>query len=248
MRVRLRVINLLYPPACLLCGTRRSAPPAEAHADPSSDAVCAACQQAMPTSGSPVCARCGIALPGAFDAVVECATCRTLPLAFEMARAPWQYAGPTQNAVRQFKYHRRWRLGRWLAREMVVTARRSFPLDEIASVLPVPLHWAKRRLKGYNPAEHLASVVAQSLDKPCELRALRRTRWTATQTQLSGHERFRNVQRAFVASPALVHDRKMLLIDDVLTSGATAHACALTLKAAGAQAVFVLTAARTPRA
>lgn len=248
MHANHRLTNLLYPLACLLCGARLPARPADPDSEPLLEVVCAVCRQAMPISAGPVCTRCGVELPGAFDAVVECASCRQTPLAFTMARAPWQYAGQTQIAVRQFKYRRRWRLGWWFARQMTLTARHSFPLEEITSVLPVPLHWVKRRLKGFSPAEHLASAVARSLDKPYAPHALRRTRWTATQTQLSERERFRNVQRAFAASAALINGRSVLLIDDVLTSGATAHACALTLKAAGAHAVFVLTAARTPRA
>jgi ComF family protein len=151
-----------------------------------------------------------------------------------------------EELVRQFKYHRRWRIGRWLAEHMVLTAQRSLPLDEVAAVLPVPLHWLKRQLRGTNPSEELATTVAQSLKKPCLLHALRRSRWTKTQTHLSWRKRARNVQEAFVARARVVRDRHLLLIDDVLTSGATANACALALKQAGARRIFVLTAARTP--
>jgi ComF family protein len=129
---------------------------------------------------------------------------------------------------------------------MAVTARSSLPLQEVGAVLPVPLHWLKRRLRGFNPAEHLAYVVSQSLEKPYAPSALRRTRWTTTQTRLHGQERFRNVRQAFAAQERFVRDRTILLVDDVLTSGATANSCSLALKAAGARSVFVLTAARTP--
>ena len=234
--------NLLYPPVCLLCHARLSAP----SLDLACELVCDDCQGAMVHSGRPLCTRCGVGLPGAFDAMMQCASCRDTPLAFEMARAPWRYAGAARVAVQEFKYHRRWRLGRWLAQEMVVTARSSFPLEELTGVLPVPLYWLKQRLKGYNPAEQLACLVARSLETPYVPGALRRARWTGTQTRLSWHQRFRNVARAFAAHPALVQDRSFLLIDDVLTSGATANACAVALKEAGARAVFVLTAARTP--
>lgn len=202
----------------------------------------------MPRTGRPACSRCGVELPGAFDAVVLCAGCRRRPPAFETAQAPWQYAGRTQDAIRQFKYHRRWRVGGWLAAEMARLAGSSLPIDDIALVLPVPLHWLKRRLKGFNPTESLAASIARRLAIPQSPHALRRTRWTATQTRLSVAARFRNVRRAFRAEARLVRDRSVLLIDDVLTSGATAHACALALKEAGARRVFVLTAARTPLA
>ena len=242
------IINLLYPPACLLC--RKALQYAEScstEADGSEPAViCDDCLNAMPRSGPPVCVRCGVGLPGAFDAQCQCTSCRRLPLAFEMARAPWQYTGVARTAVRELKYHRRWRIGRWLADEMVTIARSSLPLDAIDIVLPVPLHWLKRRVKGFNPTEQLAQAIAQSLEKPYRPRVLRRSRWTTTQTHLGWSERFRNVRQAFIADAQSVRGRTALLIDDVLTSGATANACALALKEAGVRRVFVLTAARTP--
>ena len=241
------LINLCFPPACLLCHARLAPTNPACALAGDTPAVCESCAASMPRSGRPVCSRCGVTLPGAFDAVASCTDCRDRPPAFERARAPWQYTGRTQDAIRQFKYHRRWRLGGWLATEMAWLAGSSFPIDEIALVLPVPLHWVKRRLKGFDPTESLATSIAQRLHIPQTSSALRRTRWTTTQTRLSVAARFRNVRRAFRAETRLVRERSVLLIDDVLTSGATAHACALALKEAGARRVFVLTAARTPR-
>ncbi|MBI1992194.1 MAG: ComF family protein [Candidatus Omnitrophica bacterium] len=234
--------NLLYPPACLLCRATLPPPPPQGINHP----LCRNCLEAMPRCGPPVCLQCGVGLPGAFDAIARCAVCRNSPRVFEMARAPWQYQGPVQEAVRQFKYHRRWRIGRWLAEGMAITAQRSFPLDEVTAVLPVPLHWLARRLRGRHPSADLASAVARSLEKPYVPQALRRSRWTRTQTRLGWRQRFQNVHQAFIAQGPLVRHRSLLLVDDVLTSGATAEACALALKAAGARRVFVLTAARTP--
>lgn len=239
------LLNLLYPPACLLCGTALTSDPASTGEGP---AVCRACTEVLPRNGPPVCARCGLELPGAFDAVTACLECRNHPPAFEMARSPWRYAGTAQAAVQQFKYHRRWRLGRWLAEEMVQAARASLPIAELDAVLAVPPHWIRRRLNGADPAGTLARTVAQILEKPYAAGALRRVRWTATQTRLSWRARARNVHGAFAARSRLLHHRTILLVDDVLTSGATATACAEALKAAGASRVFVLTAARTPLA
>lgn len=261
--------DLIYPPACLLCRKRPPSAERTRHAgmrvcapltvcggrpaDPNTgtahlgqQALCPECLRAMPKSGRPVCRRCGIALRGAFDASAPCRSCAIRPLAFEMARAPWQYAGAAQQAVRQFKYHRRWRIGRWLADTMAHTALASMPLAEIAAVLPVPSHWLRRRLRGSSPAEDLAYAVSRLLDKPCRPGALRRARWTRRQTRLPWRRRFQNVRQAFEADPRLVSGEAFLLIDDVVTSGATADACALALKRAGARAVFVLAAARTP--
>lgn len=232
--------NLLYPPACLLCRASLR------HAGHFPPLLCAACAAAAPRSSAPVCATCGVTLQGAFDAVVTCAACRQRPLAYDRARAPLVYAGTAQLAVQAFKYHWRWRLGRWLADEMASTARSAFPVAAIEAVLPVPLHWLKRRARGVNAPAYLADRISRALEKPCMPTALRRRRWTGTQTRLSGTDRFRNVHGAFVARPRDVGNRAILLVDDVLTSGATADACATALKEAGATAVFVLTAARTP--
>ena len=229
-------INLLYPPACLLCERPSSA----------ERTVCRRCEGTLPATLAPVCRRCGAELRGAFDARLDCSTCRKVPRAFELARAPWRYIGPAQLAIRRFKYHRHWRLGPWLADGMAQTARESLPLEEISVVVPVPLHGLKRWFKGSNSAEDLARPIARSLGKPCRPRALARTRWTATQTRLSWQERSRNVREAFTAFPRDVGDQTVLLVDDVLTSGATASACTLALKHSGARAVYVLTAARTP--
>lgn len=244
MRPPEAIANLLYPPACLLC--RSAALPPTPEGGSTHRPLCQACLEGMSPCGPPVCLRCGVGLPGAFDALVSCAACRVTRRAFETARAPWQYHGSVREAVRQFKYHRRWRLGRWLAEEMARTAQSSFPLDEIAAILPVPLHWMKRWLRGINPSEALATSVSRTLGKPCVASALRRSRWTASQTRLGWRQRVRNVRRAFVADHRLVRGRSVLLVDDVLTSGATANACADALKRAGARRVFVLTAARTP--
>jgi len=228
--------HLLYPPACLLCHVPLAV----------ERVLCEACRQAMPPVGAAACTRCGAKLPGAFDAVRECASCRQRPLAFERARAPWHYLGPAKEAVRQFKYHQRWRLGRWLAQGMARVAIQELPLEDVTAVLPIPRHWLKRRLQGCHPASELAHHVAELLHKPHHPEGLRRTRWTSTQTRLPWPRRFSNVRNAFQASRTLTSHRTVLLIDDVFTSGATAHAAALAVKAVGVQRVFVLTAARAP--
>ncbi len=228
------LVDVLYPPACLLCHTRcvREA------------GVCGACVAACRRLREPVCTRCGLPLEAAYDAQVLCRSCRVVPPAFEIARAAWAYTGPIQTAIQQFKYRRHWRIGRWLAEEMVVVAQRELPLEAIDAVLAVPMHWLKRRARGEDPSAVLARCVAGRLEKPYLRRALRKTRWTQTQTSVHGRDRFRNVREAYRATGRL-EDGRFLLVDDVMTSGATADACARALADAGAGAVSVLTAART---
>lgn len=200
----------------------------------------------MPRSQRPHCLCCGVGIRGAFDAATLCAACRARPLAFDAARAPWQYTGTMRELVRLWKYHHYWRFGPWLAREMVAVGASTLPLECVDLVVPIPLHWLKRRLVAFQPVAELAATVADELQKPCEPSSLRRRRWTPTQTTLTWRRRWHNVRGAFAANARRVAGRTILLIDDVLTSGATAHACALALKDAGASRVFVLTAARTP--
>ena len=219
--------NLLYPPACLLCHTLLPVPgsvPDSSRSEVSGTAVlCAECARDRPRAPVPA----GQAAAG------------------EAARAPWRYTHRAAQAVQQFKYHRRWRIGRWLAEEMADTARTWLPLHDIDAIVPVPQHWLKCWLRGFDPVAQLAHDVSRSLRRPCLPRALRRTRWTVSQTTLQTRARRRNVRNAFAAAPKAVQGRAILLVDDVLTSGATAHACAEALRQAGASRVFVLTAART---
>jgi len=230
------ITALLYPPACLVCRRRI----------PSGESLCAACLAGIPRVGLPICTRCGLWLSGAFDARLICRTCRERPLAFDAARAPWEYAGVAKHVIQHFKYHRRWRVGQRIAEDMARCARTLLPLAEVDAIIPVPLHWLKRRLRGFDSTAQLARSVATAMEKPYRPGVVSRRRWTATQTARRWHQRFRNVHGAFTATRRAVEGRTLLVIDDVLTSGATADACARALKEAGARAVFVLTAARTP--
>jgi ComF family protein len=233
------LLDLLFPPACPLCRA--------ALASGAAGPLCAACDNRLPAASAPVCVRCGLPLAGAFDAEVACARCTHRPPPYDAARAPWRYLGTARRAVREFKYRHRWRVGRRLAEDMAGCARRSWPADSHDLIVPVPAHWLRRRLRGHDPAAELAARLSALLDTPCAPRAMRRVRWTPPQARLRGLERRRNVRGAFRADPGRIAGRRVLLVDDVLTTGATASACATALKVAGARRVHVLTAARTPR-
>jgi ComF family protein len=112
-------------------------------------------------------------------------------------------------------------------------------------IIPVPLHIGRLRWRGFNQAAMLAVSVARRIDRPLDLRTLVRVRETPPQTQRNRDERIKNLKRAFaVRRPARIASRRILLIDDVMTTGATADECARTLLAAGARRVDVLTLAR----
>jgi ComF family protein len=226
--------DLLLPPRCALCHGRV--------ADAST--VCAACAASMPWFQPPWCPRCGVPPAGATPMDHPCRACDASPPAFHAARAPLRFEGPARDAVHAMKYGRRHRLSRWLADRMVAACS-DLPMEAIDVVVPVPSHWMKARLRGGNPAAWLAQAVARRLGRRLDLRALRRRHWTRSQTRLSPEQRRRNVAEAFTARPTRA--RTALLIDDVVTSGATGHACAQALREAGIHEVYVLAAARTPR-
>lgn len=183
-----------------------------------------------------------------------CSRCRTdipqWPLSAAppgQALAPLKYERSAQTLIHQFKYHRRWRLGLWCAEKMRLAALKTLPLHAIDLVACVPAHWFTRRLRGFDAPDYLARRVSGMLKIPYK-RVIFRRRWTRSQTRLTRAERLRNVRNAFYAHPKSVGNKTILLIDDVVTSGATTQACVTALRKAQACTVFVLAAARTPKA
>jgi len=194
-----------------------------------------------------VCRTCGDALLSwriISVALEQCPRSRRHLGAVDAARAAGEYKGPLRRILHAFKYEGRRGLAEPLA-AMMDTAGAEL-LGDADAVVPVPLHPWRRIRRGFNQAEELA----RRLDVPT-LRALWRRRFTAPQTGLSAAARRRNVRHAFALSPCLSHRRRgrllegriVVLIDDVRTTGATLHACAATLKAAGALEVRALTVA-----
>jgi ComF family protein len=192
---------------------------------------------------APFCLCCG--LP--FDAQGPshlCGGCLRRPPPYALARAPFLYGGALRDAIHRYKYDRQWTLARPLGRLLCDVLPdldpRSFDL-----VIPVPLHPRRLAERGFDQAVPLARAVARCHRIRLSPRALLRTRPTAPQALLDGGARRRNVHDAFlVARPREINGLRVLLVDDVLTTGATASACARALLRAGAASVGVLTLAR----
>lgn len=223
--------------------------------------ICRNCWANLEPWAGPACARCG--LPFASDRPLDsidlrCGLCRQEEYEFDLARSYGLYAGNLRAAILQLKFHRRERLGRRLG-ELLSSLWGS--VEEagehgLPALVPVPLHPSRERERGFNQAELLAQGLRQTLAKECadlcpriETRCLRRTRATVPQTGLSLSARRENVRGVFaVAFPERVRGRPVVLVDDVMTTGATLSACAVTLKRAGAARVLALTLARaTPQ-
>ena len=175
--------------------------------------------------------------------------CRDHPPAFDQARAAGRFSGVLRELLHQFKYNR----ATWLCRDLVDLLHGCvlayMAAEAVDVVAPVPLHRQKLRDRGYNQAALLAAALAPRLDRPCAADLLTRTRATPTQTRLHAAQRRKNVHNAFaVREMEWVRGRTILLVDDVMTTGATVQACARALKRAGAERVHVLVLARVVKA
>jgi len=238
----------IYPTSCLLCGL----PLPRLILAP----ICEACWDELAPIPEHICVCCGDSLPVQSGADEHCRRCRLVPPAYVQAAAFCSYHGAMQRALHSFKYRPlrrlRKRLGLMLA-QAILKLRAQAPAAML--VVPVPLHRRRLRQRGFNQARDLAAVALQALgkvDATWQLRlapaALLRPQATLLQAGLTPRQRRLNVARAFaVADPQLVAGQHILLIDDILTTGATAEAAAAALIKAGAASVRVATVARTYR-
>ncbi len=227
----------IFPNACQLCGERR--------ATAEEGFVCAQCWTGLRFIQPPCCQRCGLPFAGAITHDFECANCRDLELAFAFARAAVVAEGMALEIIHRYKYQRAVWFEPFLGDLLCRAAGTCIRPGDWEGIVPVPLHPVREREREFNQAERLARFLGQRLNLPVFTGLVRREEATRTQTRLSRDERAENVRRAFVpASRPGPSPRRLLVVDDVLTTGATTDAVARVLLGAGAEAVGVLTAAR----
>ncbi|MCZ6807042.1 MAG: ComF family protein [Deltaproteobacteria bacterium] len=171
------------------------------------------------------------------EKAVFCRACDASIEDYHGVGAVFEYGGPAADAIRRFKYEGRSDLGRTLGSRMADEA--GVWAGRVDAVIPVPLHWRRRRSRGYDQAALLARPVARALRVPSLFRCLRRARNTPSQADLPRAERLRNVRGAFQSRP-LAGSPHILLVDDVRTTGATLCAATDALRAAGAGEVHTL--------
>ena len=198
----------------------------------------------MPTVAHPLCQVCGIPFSGAGEDHV-CGACRQSAPDFYAARSALVYEGPCRDLVHAFKYHHKTHLRRPLALLAAGSLRDFVAACAPDLMVPVPLHIRRLRERGFNQAVLLGEIWAREWNLPLDRGAMRRIRWTEPQINLTAAQRRDNVKGAFgVRDTDAVRGRRVLLVDDVYTTGSTVKECAGVLKASGAREVAVVTVAR----
>jgi len=241
-------LDLVFPAQCPVCETTLGA----GRRDP----LCGGCWRAITRLDVPWCERCGAASVAREDglaaplvapqSIAACPTCATQAPGFDYARSAALYDGPLREAIHALKFGRRRALASPLGDLTVKQCAVSLP-DGIDALIPVPLARARERERGFNQAALLARRIGRRLDIPIRSRWLARVRSTRPHRDLSTAERRANVCDAFRAS-ARVAGCHVLVVDDILTTGATLDACARALRAAGARRIGALTVARVVHA
>jgi competence protein ComFC len=229
--------GFFYPAVCQLCYSE-AATAADGY-------VGARCRQSVRFIEPPFCECCGLPSEGEMTTRFECSNCREMELHFRTARAAVVAGHLVLDVIHRYKYHRALWFEPFLAELLLRAAGPALAAEPADVIVPVPLYPLKKREREFNQAERLAARLAELTRIPLNTRVLRRVEATRTQTLLTRAQRAANVRNAFVARPGCQLDgRHVILVDDVLTTGATTSACARALHGAGARAVRVWTVAR----
>ena len=228
-------LALFYPPTCEGCSANIEA----------GDYLCETCRSRAPRIVPPFCSKCSEPFSGAITTAFSCSNCANQTLHFEAAVAAYRARGIVRRLIHEFKYDQREYLrhviGGWLGE--VLNDGRLDPA-QFDVIVPVPLHPTKLRERGFNQAQLLAQSLSARTDLPMKL-ALERVRFTRTQTAFDRAERMQNLRDAFrLRAGQDVQRLRVLLVDDVLTTGSTLSECARVLKKSGASSVYAATAAR----
>lgn len=233
------LLDVILPPICHIC--RSFIPDAgELH-------ICPACRERLPLVTSPLCPVCGIPFIGA-GSNHRCGACLARPPHFDAAVARFLYEGAIRNMIHSFKYNQQTHLRYPLALLALEGMNGIMTDHDPHLIVPVPLHRSRLRQRGFNQAVLLGKVLSRRLSIPLLPDTLARSRPTEPQIKLSAAERRLNVKGAFTVNrPGSVAGKRILLLDDVMTTGSTMDECAKELKNAGAEAVIAVTIARTAR-
>lgn len=231
-------LNLLFPPRCVGCGQSVGAP----------HSLCSQCFAQMHFITDPMCPRCGTAYPYEVEEGAECLPCMETPPHYATLRAVWEYSDHARPLITQFKYGDQTHRLPGLARQLRQVAGQLAACD---AVIPVPMHKARLRQRRFNQSSLLAHGLVRGSQVPVWDNALLRTRNTPPQAGLDREARLKNVSGAFTVNHAYamrLRNATVMLVDDVVTTGATIDACCHALRNAGVRAIHVVSLAKTGKA
>jgi ComF family protein len=232
-------LDMVFPRTCASCGRPAGEPAAH---------LCWDCLVGLWPIQSPHCTICGNPVSGAIAHDYKCSFCVARQPRFNMARSAVHYDGSIVPVLQAFKYRSATYLSRDLSMIALACARTHYAMADIDAVTFVPLHSQKQRERSYNQSQLIAAELARMIDKPILGRCLARARPTVSQTTLSSKQRRDNVRGAFEAVDSRwLAGKRLLLVDDVMTTGATLDECAAVLKKAGAAEVSTIAIARGVR-
>ncbi len=230
------LLQFLLPPQCHCC---------DRFLEESERGFCSDCLSGIRWIEPPFCSVCGDPFPSKEAGVHPCGECAKRKKHFATARALGSYEGPLQEAIHRWKYEGKATLTPLFGQWMVEGVKRYWNPCALDLLIPVPLHKKRLRQRGFNQALLLTKRLSRSTGIPFRGGILKKVRTTLPQVNLSGIERRKSVKGSFaIASRDAVRGKRILLIDDVFTTGATVNECAKVLMAAGSKCVDVLTLAR----
>lgn len=230
--------DLIYPNYCLAC--KNIIPQTD-----QKQLICTRCWEEIEQNLPPFCSNCGRHLDAKAIEKNTCLSCGNFSFYFDRAFSPCRYTGTVKKLIHEFKYSGKDYLSKPLGKLMLKFIQDyQLPIEHFDFLIPIPLHKSRQREREFNQAEILSREIAQEFNKKVLANGLIRIKPTKTQTELTFQERCQNVEKSFaVTNSELIKDTNLLLIDDVLTTGATSNEAAKCLKIAGANKVFLLTLA-----
>ena len=231
-------LDVLYPRHCFACDKSLH--------EEKNTYICESCLEIIETTETKRCSKCGLKLgPGITCSSKGCPECKTTNLRFEKSFFISDNTEPVRTLIHQFKYKKHLCLATPLG-SLLIDLLHQKAIGEIDVVVPVPLHWKKKRERGFNQSELMAKKICKRFTIPISINNLHRARNTLSQTQLSRIQRQKNVKGAFkVKNPEKFYQKNILLVDDILTTGMTASECAKSLENAGTNKVFLIALARS---
>ena len=231
------LLDILLPPRCLLCGK-------EIHSD---NSLCAECFAKIDFISEPYCQKCGRPFPITVIGSYSCASCLQCKNPFRLCRAAVEYNDHSKKLILDFKFFDHIENKMLLARWLYIAGKDIFQAGADL-IIPVPLHYTRMFKRKYNQSAVLSAALSNLCGIPADYKSLKKRHATMPQVSCSRKQRLKNVRNAFeVANPENIRGKRVVLIDDVFTTGSTLKECAKVLKKAGAKSVDALTVARVCR-